>query len=138
MPWPPPRHAERACYINIAQFDGSSRRWLVWKRAAIRAPHVWIAYAARDWNHPRMSSEETSCKAGPIAVIIASVVRAATDRSVALTFENISSIGVRSGLDDGKGMTRALAASTARTTDSAWCGWRLSQITTSPGFSCGT
>ena len=35
-------------------------------------------------------------------------------------------------------MTRALAASTARTTDSALCGWRLSQITTSPGFSCGT
>jgi hypothetical protein len=61
-------------------------------RPSIRAPYVRLAYAARDWNHPKMSSGEMACKAGPIALEIASVVRAAADRSASLTFENISSI----------------------------------------------
>ena len=44
------------------------------------------------------------------------VDRAAADRNASLTFENISSIGLRSGLDGGNGMTRAPACATAATT----------------------
>src|SRR5438309_1206192 len=62
-----------------------------------------------------------------------SVVRAPAELNTSLTFENISSIGVRSGLHGGNGTTRAPASSTASTTSSALCGLRLSQITTSPG-----
>ena len=32
-----------------------------------RAPHSCIAYAARSWNHPAISSRVTSCKAEPNA-----------------------------------------------------------------------
>ena len=35
--------------------------------AAFRAPHSCIAYAARSWNHPAISSGVTSCKAEPNA-----------------------------------------------------------------------
>ena len=69
----------------------------------------WIAYDARDWNHPRMSSGVTSRKAEPIASVTAPVVRAAAVRNDPLTFENISSIGAMSGLDGGSGMTSAPA-----------------------------
>src|SRR4051794_22342832 len=67
-----------------------------------------------------MSRGEMSRNSGPIATAIACVVRATTDRNFASTFENISPIGDRSGLDDGKGMIRDPAASTARTADSAF------------------
>ena len=63
---------------------------------------VWIACGARVWNHFRVSWGDMLCKTGLIAVIIPPVVRAATDRNVALTFENISSIGDRSGLTTAK------------------------------------
>jgi len=45
---------------------------------------------------PRSLQGVTSCKAVAIAAVTASVVRAAADRNAPLTFENISSIGVRS------------------------------------------
>jgi hypothetical protein len=35
--------------------------------AEARAPHSCIAYAARSWNHPAISSGLTSCKAEPNA-----------------------------------------------------------------------
>ena len=66
------------------------------------------------------------------------LVRAAADLIAPLTFETISSIGVRSGLHGGSGTTRAPAASTASIASSDSCGLRLSQITTSPGFNSGT
>src|SRR3954452_20538735 len=103
-----------------------------------RAPYSCIAYAARSPNHPAISSGVTSCKADANAAYTASVVRAAADRSAPLTFETISSIGVRSGLYDGSGTTRAPAASTASIASSDRCGWRLSQTTTSPGLNSGT
>jgi hypothetical protein len=53
-----------------------------------------------------MSWGEMLCSTGLIAVKIPPVVHGATDRNVALTFENISSIGDRSGLDDGKRVAR--------------------------------
>src|SRR5258708_323044 len=92
-----------------------------------RAVHDCIAYAARDWNHPKMSCLETSCKAAPIAAVTVSVVRAATDRNDPLTFENISSIGVMSELHGGSGISSAPAPSTAPTTALTLCGLRLSQ-----------
>src|SRR3954465_7943618 len=83
------------------------------RRPETRAPHSCIAYAARSWNHPAMFSRVTSCKAEPNAAETVSFVRAAADRSDPLTFENISAIGVRSGLHGGSGTTSAPAASTA-------------------------
>src|SRR3954465_14896785 len=83
-----------------------------------RADHRCIAYAARDWNHPAISSGVTSCRAETNAASTASVVRAAADLIAPLTFEIISSIGLRSGLHGGSGITRAPAASTASTTSS--------------------
>ena len=47
------------------------------------------------------------------------------------------SIGVRSGLYGGSAIRIAPVPSTARRASAAWCGFRLSQITTSPGRSCG-
>src|SRR5205823_6011836 len=84
------------------------------------------------------SCGDTSCKAEAIASVTVFVVRAATDRNDSLTLENISSMGVRSGLHGGSGTTLAPAASTALTTTLALCGLRLSQITTSPACRCGT
>ena len=49
-------------------------------------------------NHPRMSPARTARRASPIASIRASTVRAAADRSAALSLENSRSIGFRSGL----------------------------------------
>jgi hypothetical protein len=92
-----------------------------------RAPHGCIGNAGRDWNHPAISSEKTSCKADPIAAVTASVVRARADLNAPLTIENFSSIGLMFGVD-GSGTTRAPAPSMAATTSSAWCGLRLSQI----------
>src|SRR5215472_13853024 len=103
-----------------------------------RAPHGCIAYAARSQNHPAISSGVTSCKAEPNAASTVAVVRAAADLIAPLTFENISSIGVRSGLYDGSGTTRAPASSTASTASSDRCGLGLSQTTTSPGCNSGT
>jgi hypothetical protein len=49
-----------------------------------------------------MSCGEMSLKSGPIAAVFARAVPATTDRNIASTFENISPIGDRSGLDDGR------------------------------------
>ena len=131
--------------VPITIIDGSSPigrgfseyRWPLLYRyrvSLVRAPHSCIAYAARSWNHPAILSRVTSCKAEPNASWTVSFVRAAADLIAPLTFENISSIGVMSGLHGGNGTTSAPAASTA-SSDS--CGLRLSQITTSPGFNSG-
>src|SRR6185437_5474995 len=99
----------------------------------LRAPYSCIAYAARSSNHPAMSSRVTSNNPDANAAYTAQVVRPAIDRTTFLTFENISSIGIRSGLYDGRGTTCAPAASTASIASSDLCGLTLSQITTSPG-----
>jgi hypothetical protein len=66
-----------------------------------------------------MSPGRTARNAAPIASSTVAVVRAAADRRKPLTFENISSIGVRSGLYGGSGTNSALAPSTARRASAA-------------------
>src|SRR5512142_1656109 len=82
-------------------------------KTGITAVHPWVAHRPQDLNQPRMSSGHTARNAAPIASETASVVRAAADRSHPLTFENISSIGVRSGRYGGNGIKLAPAPSTA-------------------------
>src|ERR1700729_3986572 len=96
-----------------AQGKLSNAEMMAFNREVARAPYSCIAYAARSPNHPAISSRVTSCKPDANAAYTAPVVRAATDRTTFLTFENISSIGVRSGLYGGSGTTRAPAASPA-------------------------
>src|SRR5512135_1145326 len=79
----------------------------------VTAVHPWVAHRPQDLNQPRMSSGHTARNAAPIASETASVVRAAADRSHPLTFENISAIGVRSGLYGGNGIKLAPAPATA-------------------------
>ena len=57
------------------------------------SPHVCIAYIARDLNQPTIACGVTSRRAVSMAVVTASVVRAAADLCDPLTLENISSIG---------------------------------------------
>src|SRR4051812_13470965 len=73
-----------------------------------------------------------------MAASSASFVRAAADRSRALTLDHIFSIGFRSGLYGGRYRTVAPAASTvSRTAATLWAA-RLSMTTTSPGVRAGT
>src|SRR5438046_2643583 len=66
---------------------GGGRPRTTYLREVVRAPHSCIAYAARSWNHPAMSSGFTSCRADANAAYTASVVRAAADLMAPLTFE---------------------------------------------------
>src|ERR1019366_496570 len=63
-----------------------------------RAVYECFAYGHRSWNHPRMSWGVIWFSTVPIAPITPSTVRAAIERKPSLILENISSIGVRSGL----------------------------------------
>src|ERR1019366_1674600 len=106
--------------------------------AVLRAVHDCIAYGQRSWNQPKASPGVTWSKTLPMAVITASIDRAPMVRKPALILENISSIGVRSGLYTGNGSTRAPTASMAATAAALLCADRLSHTTTSPAPSSGT
>src|SRR4029077_15875061 len=66
--------------------------------ASFRAVYDCFAYGQRSWNHPRMSCGVTWFSTFPIASITPSTVLAASERKPSLILENISSIGVKSGL----------------------------------------
>ena len=84
-----------------------------------------------------MSPGRTARRASPIASISPSIVRAVADRSHALSFENIRSIGFRSGLYAGRNRTSAPAAAISRAASAVLWQARLSMITMSPGRSVG-
>src|SRR6266545_6422173 len=86
----------------------------------------------------RQSLGVTQFKASPKAWITVSLVRAATCRRYVFALENISSMGVSSGLYGGNGSTRAHAACTAAMTALFLGGFKLSQTTTSSGCRTGT
>jgi oxalate decarboxylase/phosphoglucose isomerase-like protein (cupin superfamily) len=62
------------------------------------ADHVWVAHNPAWRNQPRMSLSLTSRSPSPMASYRCSLARAPTRRRNPLNFENISSIGVKSGL----------------------------------------
>jgi hypothetical protein len=99
--------------------------------SATSAIHNVFAYGQRSANQPRIALEVSGSKASPIAVITASVVRAATSRAY---FSN----RLRSGLHPVVGSTYAPTGGMAAIAARFLCDWQLFRTTTSapPGSWC--
>ena len=88
-------------------------------------------------NQARLSPGRIARRASPVAAISPSTVRAAADRSAALSLLNSRSIGLRSGLYAGRYRTQAPASAISCATAAVLWHDRLSMMTMSPGRSAG-